>query len=91
MDLFQFTHYYLNPRLEKLANGQKPVLLLGDLNVDLLKYWQHQVTNEFLDSLTSNMFSLPQLSKQVELLLTQRLSLIIYFPIISPKIKYQEI
>ena len=56
MDLNEFNCYYLNPLLEKLAKEQKTVFLLGDFNVDLLKYEQHKVTNEFLDSLSSNMF-----------------------------------
>ena len=49
MDLFKFIHYYLNPLLDKLGKEQKTVFLLGDFNVDLLKYKQHKVTNEFLD------------------------------------------
>ena len=77
MDLCEFMHYYLNPQFEKLAKEQKTVFVLGDFNVDLLKYEQHKATNEFLDSLSSN---------QLGLLTTQRLSLIIYFPIISLKI-----
>ena len=56
MDLFEFIHYYLYPLLEKLAKEQKTVFLLGDFNVDLLKYEQHKATNKFLDSLSSNMF-----------------------------------
>ena len=56
MDLLKSTHYYLNPLLDKLAKEQKTDFLLGDFNVDLLKYKQHKVTNEFLDSLLSNMF-----------------------------------
>ena len=60
MELFEFiqsiTHYYLNPLLEKLAKEQKTVFLLGDFNVDLLKYEQYKATNEFIDSLSSNMF-----------------------------------
>ena len=32
------------------------VFLLGDFNVDLLKYDKHAPTNEFLDSLSSHMF-----------------------------------
>ena len=31
------------------------MFLLGDFNVDLLKYEQHKATNEFLDSLSCNM------------------------------------
>ena len=56
MDLFESMHYYLNPPLEKLAKEQKTVFLLGDFHVDLLKYEKHKVTNEFLDSLSSNIF-----------------------------------
>ena len=51
-----FKHYYLNPLLDKLATEQKTAFLLGDFNVDLLKYEQHKATNEFLDSLSSSMF-----------------------------------
>ena len=56
MDSYEFIHYYLNPLLEKLAKQQKIAFLLGDFNVDLIKYEQHKATNEFLDSLSSNMF-----------------------------------
>ena len=55
MDLFEFIHHYLKPPLEKLAKEQK-TFFLGDFNVDFLKYEQHKATNEFLDSLSSNMF-----------------------------------
>ena len=55
MDLNEFNCYYLNPLLEKLAKEQKPFFLLGDLNVDLLKYEQQKATNKFLDSLLSYM------------------------------------
>ena len=56
LDLFEFIHYYLNSLLEKLAKEQKTAFLLGDFNVDLLKYEQHKATKEFLHSLSSNMF-----------------------------------
>ena len=42
MDLFEFIHYYLNPPLETLVKEQKAVFLLGDFNVDFLKYEQHK-------------------------------------------------
>ena len=57
MDLNEF-NCYLHTLLEKLAKEQNTVFLLGDFNVDLLKYEQHKATNEFLDSLSSNMFLL---------------------------------
>ena len=57
MDFNEFNCYYLNPLLEKLAKEQKTVFLLGDFNVDILKYEQHKATNKFLDSLSSNMIT----------------------------------
>ena len=39
---------------------------MGDFNVDLLKYEQHKATNEFLDSLSSNMF-LPHIVQQTRI------------------------
>ena len=66
MDLFEFIQYYLNPLLDKLEKEQKTVYLLGDLNVDLLKYEQHKATNEFLDCLSSNMF-LPHIAQQTRI------------------------
>ena len=56
MNLDEFNDNFLNPLLEKLANENKTVFLMGDFNVDLLKYEQHSATNEFLDSLSSYMF-----------------------------------
>ena len=55
MDINEFNYYYLNPLLEKLAKEKKTVFLLGNFNVDLLKNEHHKATNEFLDSLSSNM------------------------------------
>ena len=36
-----------------LSKENKTIFLLGDFNVDLLKYDQHSPANEFLDSLSS--------------------------------------
>ena len=55
MYLNEFSYYYLNPLLEKLAKERKTVFLLGDFNVDLLKYEHHKAANQFLYSLSSNM------------------------------------
>ena len=55
MDLNEFNYYYLNPLLEKLAKEKKTVFLLGDFNIDLLKYEHQKATNEFIDSRSSNM------------------------------------
>ena len=55
-DLDEFNDNYLNTLLDKISKENKSVFLLGDFNVDLLKYDKHAPTNEFLDSLSSRMF-----------------------------------
>ena len=54
MDLNDFNTNYLNNLLDKVSKEQKSVFLLGDFNINLLNYHDHNPTNEFLDSLTSN-------------------------------------
>ena len=54
MDLAEFNSNYLNKLLEKISKEQKSMFLLGDFNVNLLNYNEHNQTNEVLDSLTSN-------------------------------------
>ena len=56
MDLDEFNDIYLNPLLDKISKESKSIFLLGDFNVDLLKYDHHAPTNEFLDSLSSHVF-----------------------------------
>ena len=85
MDLFEFIHYYVNPLLEKLAKEQKAVFLLGDFNVDLLNMRTIKQQMNFLIP-CHPICSYLMLPNQLELLLTQRLSQIISFPIISLKI-----
>ena len=56
MDLDEFNDNSLNTLLDKISKENKSVFLLGDFNVDLLKYDKHAPTKEFLDSLSSDMF-----------------------------------
>ena len=56
MDLEEFNECYLSILLEKLSKENKSVFLLGNFNVDLLKYDKHNSTNDFLDNLSSNYF-----------------------------------
>ena len=56
VDLNDFNINYLNNHLDKVPKEQKYVFLLGDFNVNLLNYNDHNPTNEFLDSLASNSF-----------------------------------
>ena len=56
MDLNDFNTNYLNILLDKVSKEQISVFLLGDFNVNLLNYNDHNPTNEFLDPLSSNSF-----------------------------------
>ena len=56
MDLTDCNCNYLNKLLENISKEQKSVFLLGDFNVNLLNYNEHNQTNEFLDSVASNSF-----------------------------------
>ena len=53
MDVLDF-NYLINQLLDKISKEQKQFFLLGDFNINLLNYNEHQPTNEFLDSLASN-------------------------------------
>ena len=48
MDLTDFNCNYLNQLLENIST-EKYIFLLGDFNVNLLNYNEHNLTNEFLD------------------------------------------
>ena len=56
MDLDEFNDICLNSLLDKISKESNSIFLLGDFNVDLLKYDYLAPTNEFLDSLFSHMF-----------------------------------
>ena len=54
MDFAYFNCNHLNNLLEKTSKEQKSIFLLGDFNVNLLNYNEHNETHEFLDSLACN-------------------------------------
>ena len=56
MNLNELRDNYLKILLQKNSKEKKNVFLLGDFNVDLLKYDKHAGTNEFIDSLSSYMY-----------------------------------
>ena len=62
MDLNEFNDYYLNQLLHKHSSANKSIILLGDFNVDLMKYNNDHPTNEFLNSLSSYLF-LPHITQ----------------------------
>ena len=55
MDVFDFNKTCLNILFDGLSK-EKQVFLLGDFNINLLNYNDHQPINEFLCSLASNSF-----------------------------------
>ena len=59
------------------SKERKQLFLLGDCNTNLLNYNDHQPTNDFLDSVASNLF-IPYI--HLELLAIQKRSLTTYFP-----------
>ena len=48
MDVRGFNEYYVFKLLDKSSKENKAVFLLGDFDIDLLKYGYHSPTNEFL-------------------------------------------
>ena len=65
MDLIDFNINYLNKLLENISKEPKSYFLLGDFNVNLLNYNEHNQTNKFLDSLASNSFLILQPTRSI--------------------------
>ena len=62
MYLNELNDCYLNELLHKFSSESKSAILLGDFNVDLMKYDNHHPTNEFLVCLSSHLF-LPHITQ----------------------------
>ena len=56
MDLTDFCSNYLNKLLGNISKEQKSIFLLGDFNVNLLNYNNHNQTKGVLDFLAFNSF-----------------------------------
>ena len=65
MGLTDVNRNYLNKLLENISKEQKSIFLLGEINVNLLNYHEHNQTNELLDSLAPNVF-IPLFYNQAE-------------------------
>lgn len=50
---------HLNELLDKVFKENETILLLGDLSINLLKYYFHFSTNEFLDLFSPHHFLPP--------------------------------
>ena len=77
MDVSDFNKNYVSTLPDKLSKENKQVFLLGDFDINLLNYNDHQPTNEFLDSLASNSF-IPYILQPTRITSIQNPSLIIY-------------
>ena len=53
VDTNAFIINYLNPLLQKLHKENKQIILLGDFNIDLLKFGSNNSVDNFIDSLQS--------------------------------------
>ena len=52
-----FSIIHIEPLLEKIVAEQKECVLMGDINVDLLKYSESNSATEFYNNLFSNFFT----------------------------------
>ena len=57
----EFNSIYLNDLLKKLSHKNKKIILMGDFNIDLLKYDMHDDSSDFLGAMYAN-FHLPYIS-----------------------------
>ena len=55
MDICTFNDHYLNPVLEKLSKeNDKKVFIIGDFNIDFIKFDTSEHINKFINDLFSN-------------------------------------
>ena len=52
----QLSVFKLDELLNKLSKENKTSYLMGDFNIDILKYQQHNFTSDFLDTMFSHIF-----------------------------------
>ena len=50
----EFNSTYLNDLLKKLSHKNKKIILMGNFNIDLLKYDRHCNSSDFLDAMYAN-------------------------------------
>ena len=55
MEISDFNKYYLSNLIETLSLENKKIVLLGDFNVDWLKYDSNHDIFDFLDTMRSNL------------------------------------
>ena len=57
----KFNNDFMNTLLERLTLENKPPITTGDLNLNLIKYMQNTVVNQFLENILSSNF-IPQIT-----------------------------
>ena len=57
----KFNNDFMNALLEKLTSENKPSIITGDFNLNLIKYMQNTGVNQFLENILSNNF-IPQIT-----------------------------
>ena len=57
----KFNNDLMNALLEKLTSENKPSIITGDFNLNLIKYMQNTGVNQFLENILSNNF-IPQIT-----------------------------
>ena len=80
----EFLHYF-SKVLAKLNKENMECYMASDFNIDILKYHTNNKYFEFFNTVTSFGFSFPTFYKQLELLNTAQLLLIISMEIILNK------
>ena len=52
----KFNNNFMNTLLDKLTKENKPSVVSGDFNLNLIKYTQNRGVNQFLENILSNNF-----------------------------------
>ena len=86
----EFNDIYLKDLLENLSHENKAIVIMGDFNIDLLKYDTEKDSEDFLDSMYAS-FLLPYISTPSQVTPSLKPLLIMSFLIISKTAVYQRI
>ena len=56
MEVTEFNYVFLQKILEKLSYENKEIIIMGDFNIDILKYDTNSDSAMFLDNMYENFF-----------------------------------
>ena len=63
---YEFNNDFMNTLLKKLTLENKPSIITGDFNLNLIKYMQNTGVNQFLENILSNNF-IPQITFPIKI------------------------